>query len=101
LQRIHHNPELKPNDPATWPAMLRIRDICKRRGYDGILPITSSAFRDAIARGHIEPPIQFGARVNCWPKDYILRIQQRGLPRRNEKSSAEAFEHRRTAAGGG
>ena len=74
--------EIDPNDPATWPALLRERDICKRPGYPGLLPLTQSPFRDAVARGDIEPPIRFGSRINCWLKGYILRLQQRGIPRR-------------------
>jgi hypothetical protein len=73
-----------PSDPATWPELLREKDICRdlRGGYSGILPLTQSPFRDAVARGDIEPPIKFGARVNCWRKGYILRLQQEGIPRR-------------------
>ena len=80
LERSH--PELDPNDPATWPALLREGQICKRRDYSGLLPLTQSAFRDAVARGDIEPPIRFGSRINCWRKNYILRLQQQGIPRR-------------------
>jgi hypothetical protein len=82
VQRVHHNPGLDPNDPASWPALLRERDICKRRDYPGLLPLTQSAFRDAVARGAIEPPIRFGLRINCWRRAYILTLQQRGISRR-------------------
>lgn len=78
----HSHPKLDPNDPATWPTLLRERDICKRRDYPGLLPLTQSAFRDAVARGDIEPPIRFGLRINCWRNKYILRLQQQGIPRR-------------------
>jgi hypothetical protein len=88
LSRVHHNPGLDPDDPGTWPALLRERDICKRSNYPGLLPLTQSAFRDAVARGDIEPPIRFGSRINCWRKRYILRLQQEGISR-----------HRGTVAG--
>jgi hypothetical protein len=102
LQHIHGNPGFNPRDSSSWPLLLRVSHICKQRGRDGILPLTQSAFRDAVARGLIEPPIRFGARVNCWPRDYILRLQQRAIPRRDGKFSiAEAAEHRRPAGGGG
>lgn len=79
----HSYREIDPNNPATWPALLRERDICKRpRDYPGLLPLTQSAFRDAVARGDIEPPIRFGSRINCWGKGYILRLQQEGITRR-------------------
>ena len=78
----HSYSTIDPNDPATWPALLRERDICRRRDYPGLLPLTQSAFRDAMARGDIEPPIRFGSRINCWRKSYILRLQQEGIPRR-------------------
>jgi hypothetical protein len=78
----HSQSELDPNDPATWPPLLREGQICKRRDYSGLLPLTQSAFRDAVARGDIEPPIQFGSRINCWRRNYILRLQQQGIPRR-------------------
>jgi hypothetical protein len=77
----HSYTGIDPNDPATWPELLRERHICKRPDYPGILPLTQSAFRDAVARGDIEPPIRFGARINCWHKPYILRLQQQGIPR--------------------
>jgi hypothetical protein len=86
----HSYPEIDPNDPATWPALLRERDICKRPDYPGLLPLTQSAFRDAVARGAIEPPIRFGPRINCWRKPYILRLQHQGIPRR---PLAEARDH--------
>jgi hypothetical protein len=73
---------IDPNDPNTWPPHLREAQICKKPGYPGILPITSTAFRDAVARGYIEPPIRFGRRINCWRKDYIQRLQRDGIPRR-------------------
>jgi hypothetical protein len=78
----HSYPQLDPNDPASWPVLLRERDICKRPDYPGLLPLTQSAFRDAVARGDIEPPIRFGSRIACWRKGYILRLQQEGVPRR-------------------
>jgi hypothetical protein len=78
----HSSSEIDPNDSATWPAFLRERDICKRPDYPGLLPLTQSPFRDAVARGDIEPPIRFGSRINCWRKSYILRLQQQGIPRR-------------------
>ena len=81
MSRVHHNPGLDPDNPGTWPALLRERDICKRPDYPGLLPLTQSAFRDAVARGDIEPPIRFGSRINCWGRNYILRLQQRGIPR--------------------
>jgi hypothetical protein len=62
--------------------LLRERDICKRPDYPGLLPLTQSAFRDAVARGDIEPPIRFGSRINCWRRHYIQRLQQEGIPRR-------------------
>jgi hypothetical protein len=77
----HSNREIDPNNSATWPALLRERDICKRPDYPGLLPLTQSAFRDAVARGDIEPPIRFGSRINCWRKDYVLRLQQQGITR--------------------
>jgi hypothetical protein len=80
--RVHHNPQLDPNDPATWPALLRERDICRRPGYSGLLPLTQSAFRDAVTRGDVDQPISFGSRINCWHKKYILTLQQHGITRR-------------------
>jgi hypothetical protein len=69
--------------------LLRERDICKRPpDYSGLLPLTQSAFRDAVARGDIEPPIKFGARINCWRKGYIERLQQEGIPRRPGTAAA-------------
>jgi hypothetical protein len=62
--------------------LLRERDICKRSDYSGLLPLTQSAFRDAVARGDIDPPIRFGSRINCWRKHYIQRLQQEGILRR-------------------
>jgi hypothetical protein len=79
---------IDPSDPATWPALLRERDICKRPGYPGLLPLTQSAFRDGVARGDIDPPIRFGVRISCWTKDYILRLQQEGIPRRPSTAAA-------------
>jgi hypothetical protein len=32
------------------------------------------------SRDYIEPPIRFGARINCWCKPYILRLQQQSIP---------------------
>jgi hypothetical protein len=80
--RTYHNLKLDPGDPASWPELLREKDICKRPGHPGLLPYSQSAFRDAVARGDIEPPIRFGSRINCWRKNYILRLQQQGIPRR-------------------
>jgi hypothetical protein len=77
----HSYAGIDPNDPATWPPLLRERHICKRRDYPGILPLTQSAFRDGVSRGDIKPPIQFGSRINCWTKGYILQLQQEGIPR--------------------
>jgi hypothetical protein len=68
--------------------LLRERDICKRPDYPGLLPLTQSAFRDAVVRGDIEPPIRFGSRVNCWRKHYILRLQQEGIRRRPGTAAA-------------
>jgi hypothetical protein len=81
--------EIDPSDPVTWPALLRERDICKRQDYSGLLPLTQSAFRDAVARGDIEPPIRFGSRINCWRKNYIMHLQQQGIPRRLVSVAAE------------
>jgi hypothetical protein len=92
LSRIHYNPQLDPLEPATWPALLRERDICKdpAHGYPGLLPITQSAFRAAVARGLIEPPLKFGSRVNCWRKETILRLRRDGIPTiRTETEEAE------------
>jgi hypothetical protein len=86
--RIHHSPELDAADPSTWPALLREKDIVKRPGYPGILPITQSAFRDAVAKGLIDAPIRFGPRVNVWRRDYIRRLQQEGLPSRRLATAA-------------
>jgi hypothetical protein len=84
----HLSREIDPSDPATWPALLRERDICKRLDYPGLLPLTQSAFRDAVARGDVEAPIRFGLRINCWRKQYILRLQQEGIPRRPGTAAA-------------
>jgi hypothetical protein len=84
----HSHPEINPNDPATWPALLRAKDICRRLDYPGLLPLTQSAFRDAVTRGDIEPPIRFGSRINCWCKSYILRLQRQGIPRRPGTAAA-------------
>jgi hypothetical protein len=80
--RIHYNPQLDPLDPVTWPDFLRERDICKHPGrrYPGLLPITQSAFRAAVARGLIEQPLKFGSKVNCWRKETILRLRHHGIP---------------------
>ncbi len=88
MPRVHHDPGLDPHDPATWPALPRERDICKRPDYPGLLPLTQSAFRDAVARGDIEPPIRFGSRIACWRKGYIQRLQQEGIPRRPGTAAA-------------
>lgn len=84
----HFRREIDPNDPESWPPLLRERQICKRPDYQGLLPLTQSAFRDAVARGDIEPPIRFGSRINCWLKGYILRLQQQGIPRRPRTTAA-------------
>jgi hypothetical protein len=87
--RIHHNPRIDPADPATWPPLLRERDICKRQDYPGLLPITQSAFRDAVSDGRVEPPLKFGNRVNCWRREYILALQCNGFPSRLATAEAE------------
>jgi hypothetical protein len=79
----HSYAGIDPSDPTTWPALLREKHICRRLDYPGLLPLTQSAFRDAVTRGDIEPPIRFGSRINCWRKCYILRLQQEGIPRRS------------------
>jgi hypothetical protein len=81
--RVHHNPGLDPNNPDSWPPLLRERDIVKdpRTGYAGLLPITSTPFRDAVARGDIDRPVKFG-RINTWTREHIRRLQQEGIPRR-------------------
>jgi hypothetical protein len=86
--RVHHNPGLDPADPATWPPILRPKDICKAPDYPGILPITSSAWRDHVSRGVIRPPIKFG-RVNGWHRDYIARLQRDGIPGRRAILTAQ------------
>jgi hypothetical protein len=88
---VHDNPQIDPSDPATWPALLRERDICRRPGYSGLLPLTQSAFRDAVTRGDIERPISFGARINCWHKNYIRVLQQRGITRRPVSNESEGI----------
>jgi hypothetical protein len=45
--------------------------------------LTQSPFRDAVARGDIEPPLKFGNRINCWRKPYILYLRDHGIPRRS------------------
>ncbi len=84
----HSYREIDPNDPATWPELLRERHICKRPDYAGLLPLAQTAFRDGVSRGDIEPPIRFGPRINCWRKAYILRLQQEGITRRSGTASA-------------
>jgi hypothetical protein len=80
--RIHNNPQIDPSNRATWPRLLREQDICKnpKRNYPGILPLTQTPFRDAVARGAIEPPTKFGTRINTWDSDYIARLQRDGIP---------------------
>jgi hypothetical protein len=81
--RVHHNPGLDPNNPDSWPPFLRERDIVKdpSRGYAGLVPITATAWRDAVSRGAVEPPVKFG-RINTWTREHIRRLQQEGIPRR-------------------
>jgi hypothetical protein len=81
-QRVHHNPHLDPLDPTTWPALLRERDICKdpSRQYPGLLPVTSSGWRDRVTSGVVKPPLVFGRRLHCWQREYILYLQQNGIP---------------------
>jgi hypothetical protein len=86
--RVHHNPGLDPNNPATWPPWLRSRDICKRPGYPGILPVTESAFRDAVGRGAVAPPTPFG-RAKAWAREYIRGLQQRGIPGRTRTATED------------
>ncbi len=48
-----------PDNPDTWPPHLREADICKRRDYPGLVPLTKSAWRAAVSRGDIEQPTRF------------------------------------------
>jgi hypothetical protein len=82
LPRIFHNPQLDPLNPDTWPGLLRYRDICKdpSRNYPGLLPLTLTGFRDAVARGQIAKPLQYGEKTFCWTKEYILKLRCEGIP---------------------
>jgi hypothetical protein len=73
--------------PETWPALLRISDICRnpKTGYPGILPMTRSAFLAAVEDGYIKPGIKLGAKVIAWRKPDILHIVEHGVVRRREQ----------------
>jgi hypothetical protein len=85
--------------PEAWPPLLRISDICRRPGYAGILPLTRSAFLDAVRDGYIAAGIKLGAKVIAWRREDILHIVQHGVVGRREQGRrARAREAPRRAA---
>jgi hypothetical protein len=87
-------------DLDNLPPLLRESDIVRdpKRGYPGILPMTRSAFRSAIADGYIPAPLKLGAKVVAWRKEDIVYIARNGVVGRREKGRrARAREAQRLA----
>jgi predicted DNA-binding transcriptional regulator AlpA len=87
--------------PETWPALLRISEICRdpKRNYPGILPMTRSAFLDAVRDGYIPEGIKLGAKILAWRREDILHVVQHGVVGRREQARrTRALEAQRRAA---
>jgi hypothetical protein len=92
---------IDPGDPTTWPALMRLSEICRdrRRNYPGVLPITRSTFLDAVADGYIPPGIKLGAKALAWRREIIVHIAEHGVVGRREQGRrAKALAAQRRAA---
>jgi predicted DNA-binding transcriptional regulator AlpA len=80
-------PSFTPADPDTWPPLLRLRLIVEDRatGYPGILPMSRSAFVNAVACGYIPAGIKLGGKVIAWRREDILEIVRNGVVGRREQ----------------
>lgn len=93
---------IDPAIPESWPPLLRESDICRdpKRGYPGIVPITRSAFRSAVADGYIAQPVKLGAKAVAWRREDIIEIVKNGVVGRREKGRrARAREAQRRLEG--
>jgi predicted DNA-binding transcriptional regulator AlpA len=79
-------------DINNLPELLRLGDICRnaRKRYAGIVPLTRSAWLDAVDADLIPPPIRLGAKVIAWPKAVVLDVMKNGIPRGRRGPRAEA-----------
>src|SRR5262245_10566943 len=85
-------------DLDNLPPLLRERDICRdpSRKYPGLVPLTRSAWRDAVDAGYIEKPVRLGPKVIAWRREVILDIIKNGVggPRpRSRRAKARAKAH--------
>jgi predicted DNA-binding transcriptional regulator AlpA len=68
------------------PPLLREADIVRdpKVPGSGLLPLTRSSFRDAVAAGRIAKPIRLGTRSVAWRRLDIVRVWPEGTyePRR-------------------
>lgn len=74
-------PKFSLADPDTWPPLLRLVAIVQnpKTGWPGILPMSRSAFMNAVKEGYIAPPVRLGGKVVAWRKEDILPIAGHGV----------------------
>lgn len=87
-------------DIANLPPLLRESDICRdpKRDYPGLLPITRSAFRDALANGYIPAPIKLGDKIVAWRREDILALIEHGVASRRGVVSRRESKRRALVA---
>jgi predicted DNA-binding transcriptional regulator AlpA len=73
--------------------MLRESDIVKdpKHPERGLLALTRTPFRDAVALGYIPKPVRLGRKMVAWPRGVILRIllDGTGAPRKARAPAAK------------
>jgi hypothetical protein len=73
--------------------MLRESEIITTPKRPGLLRLTRTPFRDAVARGYIPKPVRLGPKVRAWPRMVIVNLMVNGTgPPRKGRRAAKAAE---------
>jgi predicted DNA-binding transcriptional regulator AlpA len=72
--------------------MLRESEIITTPERPGLLKLTRTPFRKAVADGYIPKPVKLGPKVRAWPRMVIVRVMLDGtsLPREGRARASEA-----------